>query len=148
MDSAASSTRGNIIPSVRYHDAPAAIEWLCKVFGFEKNLVVPGEEGKLIHAQLVLGNGMVMIGSGGGHGGPFDELVAPASERDAVRAQSVYIVVDGIDGHYERAMAGGAEIVIDNQDADYGGRGYTCRDLEGNVWSFGSYDPWAEVDAS
>ena len=58
-----SSARGNIIPALRYRDAPAAIEWLCNVFGFAKHLVVPGPEGNIAHAQLTLGNGMVMLGS-------------------------------------------------------------------------------------
>lgn len=47
------------------------------------------------------------------------------------------------DAHYAVAKAAGAEMVLDIQDQDYGGRGYTCRDLEGYVWSFGDYDPWA-----
>ena len=135
-----------IIPSLRYKDAPAAIEWLCDVFGFEKKLVVPADGGEIVHAQLLLGNGMLMLGSGAGHGSRFDDLVGATSDPDVLRAQSIYVVVDDIDGHYERVLSGGAEIVIENQDADYGGRGYTCRDLEGNVWSFGSYDPWVEAD--
>ena len=57
----AKSTRVNVIPGLRYHDAPAAIEWLCTAFGFEKHLVVPGPEGTIAHAQLTFGNGMVMI---------------------------------------------------------------------------------------
>ena len=54
-----------MIPTLRYENAPAAIEWLCEAFGFEKHLVVPGEKGKIAHAQLVFGNGMIMLGSAG-----------------------------------------------------------------------------------
>ena len=57
------TTKGNIIPGMRYRDAPAAIEWLCKAFGFEKRLVVPGEGGTIRHSQLTLGNGMIMVGT-------------------------------------------------------------------------------------
>ena len=60
------NTRARIIPSMRYRNAPAAIEWLCKAFGFEKHLVVPGEDGTIAHAQLTLGNGMIMVSSVGG----------------------------------------------------------------------------------
>ena len=140
--------RGTAIPSLRYRDAQSAIEWLCEVLGFQKQLLVPGEEGAIIHAQLTLGNGMVMLGSGGGHMGKFAELVRPSRDRDAIRAQSIYIFVPNIDDHYAHAVAGGAEIVMGNRDQEYGGRGYTCRDPEGNFWSFGSYDPWVEIDAS
>ena len=52
-----------IIPTIRYKDASAAIEWLCNVFGFEKHLVVPGENETIAHAQLNFGNAMIMLGS-------------------------------------------------------------------------------------
>ena len=57
----------NLIPSLRYADAPKAIDWLCDAFAFERHLVVPGEDGAIAHAQLRFGNGMLMLGSGGGH---------------------------------------------------------------------------------
>ena len=57
------SGAATIVPARRYRDAPAAIEWLCRAFGFEKHLVVPGPDGTIAHAQLTRGNGMVMLGS-------------------------------------------------------------------------------------
>ncbi|MNE37047.1 Glyoxalase-like domain protein [compost metagenome] len=56
--------------------------------------------------------------------------------------QSIYMVVADAAALYRQALAGGAQIVIDIKDEDYGGQGFTCRDLEGHVWSFGTYDPW------
>ncbi|MCY1187395.1 hypothetical protein D9M73_283680 [compost metagenome] len=56
--------------------------------------------------------------------------------------QSIYMRVDDAEALYRRALDGGAEIVIDIKDEDYGGQGFTCRDIEGHVWSFGTYDPW------
>ena len=135
--------RSPVIPSFRYLDAPAAIEWLCETFGFEKNLVVPGEEGQIVHAQLTLGDGMIMLGSEL-HEGPFGEILKPPRSLGGVVSASAYLVVDDPDAHYERAVAAGAEIVVAIQDESYGGRGFSCRDPEGHVWSFGSYDPWAE----
>jgi uncharacterized glyoxalase superfamily protein PhnB len=129
-----------IIPALRYRDAPAAIEWLCRAFGFEKHLVVPDEKGGVAHAQLTFGNGMIMLGSG--QGGDYDTLVVQPSDAGGV-TQAPYIVVAEVDAHYARAKAAGAEIVIDIADQDYGGRLYVCRDPEGHVWNFGSYDPWA-----
>ncbi len=130
----------NIIPTVRYHDAPAAIQWLCEAFGFERHLVVPGEDGAIAHAQLTLGSGMIMLGSA--RDDDFGGMVKTAREVGA-NTQSAYIVVEEIDEHYQRAKARGAEIVMEIADQDYGGRLYSARDPEGYLWNFGSYDPWA-----
>ncbi|MDX1650174.1 MAG: VOC family protein [Myxococcota bacterium] len=133
-----------VIPSLRYRNAPEAIDWLCRAFGFERHLVVPGEaEGTVAHAQLTFGRGMIMLGSAGTHGDGYDALVRPPAEADGVCTQGCYLVVEDPDAHRDRARAAGAEIVMDVSDKDYGGRDYTCRDPEGHVWSFGTYDPWA-----
>ena len=135
-----------IVPCLRFHDAPAAIKWLCEAFGFEERLVVPGEkEGTIAHAELVSGNGMVMLGSPDSHGGnDYDRKVRPASDLDGRTNQSISMWVDDADAHYARAKAAGAEILLDIEDQHYGGRGYTCLDLDGNVWSFGTFDPWKD----
>lgn len=132
--------KGNIIPTMRYRDAVAAIDWLCKAFGFERHMVVPGESGGIAHAQLTLGNGMIMLGSA--RDDEFGKLQAPP-ERNAPVTQSPYIVIEDVDAHYRRAKEAGAEIIIDIRDEDYGGRHYSARDPEGHLWNFGSYDPWA-----
>jgi len=130
-----------IIPAMRYRNAPAAIEWLCQAFGFEKHLVVPGENGTITHAELTLGNGMMMLGSI--RDNEFTKLVKQPDQLDGVETQCPYVVVKDADAHYARAVAARAKIVREIEDASYGGRGYSCRDLEGHLWSFGSYDPWA-----
>ena len=63
MSSAPKQTTATIIPALRHVDAASAIEWLCRAFGFEENLVVPGDNGSIAHAQLTFGNGMIMLGS-------------------------------------------------------------------------------------
>ena len=137
--SGAKDTRANIIPTLRYADAPAAIDWLCRAFGFEQHLVVPGENDTIAHAQLLFGNGMVMVGSA--RDDDFGKLQAPLSAGGAV-SQSSYIIVSDVDQHHARAKSAGAEVVMEPADQDYGGRLYSCRDPEGNLWNFGSYDPW------
>lgn len=139
----ANNMAATVIPTLRYNDAAAAIEWLCDTFGFERHLVVPGEGDTIVHAQLVFGNGMIMLGSAHAHG--FDNLQKPPSALGGAVSQSPYIIVADPDTHYQRSVAAGAEIVIEIQDEDYGGRGYSCRDPEGHVWNFGSYDPWVGV---
>ena len=141
MTDNAKRTRSSVIPGLRYHDAPAAIEWLCQAFGFEKHLVVPGENGTIAHAQLVFGNGMIMLGSA--RNDEYGKLVRPPRDLGGVGSQGPYVIVEDADAHHSRAVAAGAEIVMDLEDASYGGRGYACRDMEGNVWNFGTYDPWA-----
>lgn len=134
------ATTATIIPTVRYKDAAAAVEWLCEAFWFEKRLVVPGDDGSVVHAQLVFGNGMVMLGAA--REGDFDNLQKPPSALGGAVSQSPYIIVDDVDKHYGGAVAAGAEVVMEIKDEDYGGRDYSCRDPEGHIWNFGSYDPW------
>lgn len=141
MSDKAPHTPPRIIPAMRYNDAPAAIAWLCRAFGFEKHLVVPMDDGKIAHAQLTIEGGMIMLGSTRDNAfGEFQKSVKDAG----VVTQSCYIVVPDADAHYKRAVEAGAEIVVDIKNEDYGGRGYTCRDPEGNLWNFGTYDPWAD----
>ena len=143
MANTAKNTTATVIPTMRYNDVAAAIEWLCDAFGFEKHLVVPGDDGTIVHAQLVFGNGMIMLGSA--RESEFDNLQRPPSALGGAVSQSSYIIVEEADKHYGRAVAAGAEIVMEIKNEDYGGQGYSCRDPEGHVWNFGSYDPWAAV---
>lgn len=129
-----------IVPCLRYRNASAAIEWLEQAFGFSAHLVVPGPADTILHAQLTLGNGMVMLGS------VLDnDLAQHMAQPDEIgnrETQSAYVIVDDADAVYARARDAGATILVELADADYGGRGFTCRDPEGHVWSFGTYDPW------
>jgi uncharacterized glyoxalase superfamily protein PhnB len=136
----AKQTIATVIPTLRYRDAAAMIEWLCKAFGFEKHLVVPGEGGTIAHAQLVFGNGMIMLGSA--RDDEFGRLQQPPSRVGSAVSSSPYVIVNDVDAHHARAVKAGATVVMPLKDEDYGGRGYSCRDPEGYVWNFGSYDPW------
>lgn len=140
MPASAKDTKATVIPCLRYRDAPAAIAWLCRVFGFEKRLVVPGEDGTIAHAQLSFGNGMIMVGSV--QDSAFGRLMKQPDEIGGAETQSSYVIVSDADAVYARAKAAKAEILLDIKDEDYGGRGFTCRDLEGRLWTFGTYDPW------
>lgn len=131
-----------VIPTMRYHDAAAAIEWLCEAFGFVRHLVVPGEGGTIAHAQLRFGNSMVMLGSA--RDDEFGKFVRPPEGR--LCTQSVYIFVPDVEVHYRRSVAAGAEVIMDIQEQEYGGQLYTCRDPQGQIWSFGSYDPWDQQE--
>ena len=132
----------NVIPTLRYRDARMAIRWLCTTFGFKEHLVVPGDGDHIVHAQLTLGSGMIMLGSA--RDDDFGKLQAPPANIDEIVCQSPYIIVSEteIDAHYQRAVDAGAKIVMPLTAEDYGGKNYSCRDPEGYLWNFGSYDPW------
>ena len=142
MSRFAKNTQATVIPCLRYRDAPAAIEWLCNTFGFEKHLVVSGDGGTIAHAQLSFGNGMVMLGSVQKDENAFDRLMKQPDEIGGGQTQSSYVVVTDADALYASSKAAGARIAMEIKDEDYGGRGFSCFDLEGHLWSFGSYDPW------
>ena len=142
MPTTAKATRATVIPCLRYRDAPAAIEWLCAAFGFEKHAVHANPDGSIAHAQLTFGNGMIMLGSVSNIDSEYGALIRQPDEVGGAETQSAYLIVADADAVYARAKAVGAVIVLDIKDEDYGGRGFTCRDLEGHVWNFGTYDPW------
>jgi uncharacterized glyoxalase superfamily protein PhnB len=142
MPTPSSSPRSTVVPAMRYRDAPAAIEWLCRVIGFEKQLVVPGPDNTIAHAQLVLGGGMLMLGSAS-NGSEYGNRIRQPDEIGGFETQSAYVVVADADAVHARAKAEGWSIVIDLKDEDYGGRGFSCLDPEGRLWNVGTYDPWA-----
>ncbi|MFF4625918.1 VOC family protein [Streptomyces griseorubiginosus] len=133
-----SGTRPSIYPTLLYADAKAAIRQLTEAFGFTESSVYEGEDGLVMHAELVQGNGAVMLGSKG-RGGLFDTAMKEAG------TTGVYVVVDDVDAHHRRAVEHGAEILMPPTDQDYGSRDYMARDLEGNIWSFGTYAPEIRV---
>ena len=126
---------------MRYRDAKAAIAFLADAFGFEPTMVIEGDAGLIEHAQLVHATGMVMLGSA-----RDDQYGRVVGGSDRPFLASVYVVVDDVAGHAERARVAGAEIIFEPDEQGYGGSNYTARDPEGNIWSFGSYDPWASPE--
>ena len=120
-------------PSIRCGDTRALIDFLVAAFGFEEQFTVPGEDGKgIIHAQIRWpGGGGVMLGD--------------AERGDAFHLSltfgpvSIYVVTDQPDALHDRAVAVGATIVRGLRDEDYGSRGFSATDPEGNLWRFGTY---------
>lgn len=138
--SASSQTGSTIIPCLRYRDAHAAIDWLCKAFGFTKNAVYENEQGGVEHAQLTWGSGMVMLGEV--RDNEFGRHIAQPDEIGGRETQCACVIVANCKSHYQQARAAGAVIVDDYAEKEYGGAGYSCHDPEGHLWYFGSYDPW------
>lgn len=124
----------NIFPALKYKDGPAAVDWLTRVLGFEPQMVVPGPGGTVTHAELRLGPGTIMLGS------------ARPQEKDnpwASEPIGIYVYVEDVQAHHDRVKAAGADIVRPLEVTEYGSWEYSVRDLEGHLWSFGTYRPEA-----
>jgi uncharacterized glyoxalase superfamily protein PhnB len=124
---------------IYYNDAVTAIDWLCKAFGFEVQLKIEGEGGRIEHSELVLGGGLVMVGDATlERGRPW--VKSPLSVGGA-NTQSLCIYIDDADAHCVRAKAAGAKIATEPKTTDYGDdywsdRGYEAVDPEGHHWYF------------
>lgn len=99
-----------LIPSLHYHDAPAAIDWLCRVFGFSRNLVIENPDGTIAHAELTLGQGMVMLGSVKNTGLDAQYSVHPA-ELGGRQTGGIYLVVEDCDRVYAGIRAADAKVI-------------------------------------
>ena len=136
-----------IIPSVRYRDAHAAIEWLVRVFGFTKQAVYEGPDGLVMHAQLTYGGGMLMLGSVQ-KAGEFNRVMAQPDEVGGRETAALCLVVKDCEAMFAAAQAAGAEIVQPLKQPEYGGKAFACKDPEGHVWWVGTYDPWAPQEGA
>jgi uncharacterized glyoxalase superfamily protein PhnB len=136
-----SNAGSTVIPCLTYRDATRMVDWLCDAFGFHRHAVYPDDAGRIAHAELALGTGMIMLGSE-----KTDSAFAELQATPAVlggTTQSPYLVVTDVGAVHDRVVALGGEIVIPLEDKPYGGSAFSCRDPEGHLWNIGSYDPWA-----
>lgn len=131
-----------ISASVFYDDPRAAIDWLCRAFGFEVRVKVEGEGGQIVHSELTLGDGLIMVGAAGGKSGRKVPVPAksPRSLGGSV-TQALFAYVDDADAHCARARQAGAKILEEPETTDYGAeywsdRTYRAEDLEGHQWWF------------
>jgi uncharacterized glyoxalase superfamily protein PhnB len=147
MSDGPKATTVTMISCLSYSDPDAAIVWLEDAFGFMPYAIYRDDSGAVMHAELVFGNGMIMIGPSAK--GAFSKRFM-AMPRDCGNrcTQAVCVIVDDVDAHHAKAVAAGAEIVMAPEDQSYGARTYAARDPEGHVWSFGDYDPWAVKQAT
>jgi uncharacterized glyoxalase superfamily protein PhnB len=120
-----------LYPSLRYRDSQAALEWLERAFGFEKVEAHTDDAGQIVHAEMRWGDSMVMFGSQRDN----DQF------GDHTGQGWIYATCDDPDALFARATGAGAEVVRPLTDQDYGSRDFSVRDPEGNLWSFGTYEP-------
>ena len=138
----AKDCRSAVIPSMQYRDAHKAIDWLERAFGFERQAVYEGPGGTIAHAQLVFGNGMVMLSSAQ-ETSDWGRMMTEPSRIEGKNTSTLVLIVTDATAVYGRAKLAGAEIVQELAEMPYGGMAFGCKDLEGYLWSIGEYDPWA-----
>ncbi len=129
----------NLMPLMRYRDLAEAMGWLEQAFGFEKQIAVSDTDGAVIYGQMTHRGSLMMMGAV--RDTDLDKLMCQPDEVGGVETQSCYLVVEDADAHYARAREAGADIVLDLKSDGLGRRGYSCRDPEGHIWSFGTYNP-------
>jgi len=117
-----------ITPYLWYEDVDAALEWLVRAFGFTERVRVPGPDGRAMHAEVGMGDAVVMMGT------PGPDYQNPRHRGGAT--QLVYVYVDDVDRHHLLAKDEGARILTEPADQRYGDRTYSVEDREGHLWSF------------
>ncbi len=122
-----------IVPYLNYRDVAAALDWLAKSFGFEQQLTMPGPDGAIMHAEMTLGAGRVMMGAASDEQGTASPADLPKVN------QSLYVYVDDVDAHCAKARAAGAEITQEPTDMFWGDRMYAALDGEGHHWTFATH---------
>jgi uncharacterized glyoxalase superfamily protein PhnB len=131
-----------ISSSLFYDDAPGAIDFLCRAFGFEVRLKIEGDAGRIEHSELVFGEGLIMVGSTGGKSSrPVPLACGSPRALGGANTQSLLVQVDDVDAHCARARAAGAKVVEEPTLVDYGDdywadRIYRAEDPEGHQWWF------------
>ena len=123
-------------PVLRYRDARAAMAFLEQAFGFECKAAHPNGGGELQHVEMTFGGGAIMFGTASDDG-DYARIAQPPG------SGSVYVVVEDPDALHDRVVRAGGDVVMPLTDQDYGSRDFAVRDPEGNLWNFGTYDPWA-----
>lgn len=130
-----------VFPMITYEDGIAALEWLCKAFGFteQRDMRFTEPDGRLSHGQLDTGRGIIMLAS-------TLNYIAPKKHREQCEQARIWssqpwiidglmVYVDDLDSHYEHAKAAGALILTEPEEG-FPGKRYRCEDLEGHRWMF------------
>jgi uncharacterized glyoxalase superfamily protein PhnB/Tfp pilus assembly protein PilF len=141
-----SAQREAIVPILRYRDVGAAVDWLRRVLGLAVDARVADDAGAVVYAQMRLGDSVLMVGPvGDTRIGPV--MVQP-DEVGGRETQICYLRVADPAAVCARARYAGAEIVLDYGAAGASAPCWACRDPEGHIWNFGSYDPWQRPAAA
>ncbi len=129
-----------VIPMIAYEDGVAALEWLSRAFGFRERMRMLGQDGRLSHGEMEMGDGVIMLAT------PTPDYRGPRRHREEceqARAWStvpwvidgVLVTVDDVDAHFAHAKREGA-VILSEVDEGPGGKRYRAEDVEGHRWMF------------
>jgi uncharacterized glyoxalase superfamily protein PhnB len=132
MDQIPENTQPTMCPFLGYQDVPAAIAWLSATFGFKLGATVPSSGGSIVHAEMHMGNGVIIL-----------ESATQKTTWNVPATHGIYIYVGDVDGHFRRAQEAGAKVVRTIEDTIWedGTRSFRVLDPEGYQWRFGNYQP-------
>lgn len=134
MTARADATTQGVYPCLTYRDVRHAIGWLRTAFGIEgEALLAAGArpDAPVDHAVLRTGSGAILV-----------ESERPDDLHGSHAGQGwIYVTVADADAHFEHAKAAGAHVLGEPHDFGDGFRGYSARDLEENLWTFGTAQP-------
>jgi len=130
-----------IATAIYYEDASKAIDWLCMAFGFDVQMKVEGEGGRIEHSELIYGGGLIMVSSPSGDKAEKFPYRRSPKQLNGANTQNLFMYVDDVEAHCKRAREAGATIDDEPKDTDYGeehwtDRGYSCTDIDGHHWWF------------
>ena len=120
-----------ISPYLYYEDVASALDWLARAFGFRERHRIAAPDGKVVHAEMALADGVIMMGN------PGPDYRNP--KRLGQTTQNIYVYVDDVEAHFRRAKAAGAKILEEPKDQFYGDRRYGAEDPEGHQWFFAQH---------
>lgn len=137
MTQITNTDKPTMFPYLVYKDAAAALQWFTDAFGFKKTTEILGSDGSVLHAEMSFGGSVIMLGAA-------TEDQNEQTSWNLPMGRGIYVYVEDLDAHFERAMANGAKIVYPPEDTEWGTRRYRALDLDGYEWSFGTYRPSGE----
>ncbi len=128
-----------LIPATRYRDCEAALAFIRDVLGLEEHAIYRSEDGRISHAEVKLGEGIMMFGPP--NDGPFDACMADPGAIGGRETTTIYAVITDVAERYARVVEGGAKVILPLEEQFYGGSSFTVADPEGHFWTFGDFDP-------
>ena len=136
-----------LIPATRYNDCEAALAFLGDVFRLAEHRVFRDDAGRIVHAQMRLGDGLMMFGPP--QDGAFDAWMTDPAQTGGRETTTIYAVVADIGAIWthvrDRCDLAGGRILVPLEAQDHGGRSFTIADPEGHIWTLGDYDPMGDV---
>lgn len=114
-----------VTPYITVDNPDAVIDFLKKTFDAQETFAMRDEKGKAQHAEVKVGNSMVMLGA--------------AHDQWKARPANFYVYVEDCDAVYKKALAAGAKSISEPADQFYGDRHGGVTDSEGNSWWIGTH---------